>query len=69
MNHIEYDMLRANRPELKLRSWYMLRPEWRQYVESLTEDQVIARRTGVLLAREYGVGWDDYGRAPGELVK
>lgn len=64
MNHIEYDLLRKNRPELGLRAWYALPNHWKVYAEGLTPDELVARRTGVLLAREYGIGYDDYTKIP-----
>lgn len=69
MTRIEYDLIRHQRPELGLRPWLILPLHWQRYALKLTPEQLIARRTGVLLAREYGEGRDDYTRTPEGLTK
>ncbi len=53
MTRIEYDLVRAERPELRLPRFEFLRLPWRESLETLSANRLIARRTAVLLAREH----------------
>jgi hypothetical protein len=49
MTRIEYDILRANRPELKLWHWSQLLNRGRCGIEAMSRDEMISRRTYELL--------------------
>lgn len=49
-----YERIRASRPDLSLPSWRDLRRTDKKRARHLNPDQLIARRTGKLLAREPG---------------
>lgn len=64
MTRIEYELLREDRPELQLVNWYAMPSYWQDYVRTLDREQLIARRTGVLLGREYGYYRDSFDLHP-----
>jgi hypothetical protein len=55
MSRIEYDLLRAERPDLRLPEYQLLYDDSREKVEISTRDQVISARFGQLLRRDPGV--------------
>lgn len=59
MSRVEYDLVVAERPELKLLNWNQLPVYWKNHIQGISREELIASRTGRLLARDVGV-FDDY---------
>lgn len=55
MTRIEYELLREDRPDLRLPAYMLLCPDDRVAVHQSTRERLIVRRAYMLLSREPGV--------------
>lgn len=54
MSRIEYDLLVADRPDLKLPNWLQLDPQWRHdTLTKMTVEELTAARAAVLLTTDF----------------
>lgn len=64
MSPSEYESIRRDRPELNLPSYWDMPLPWKHLVNEISSSRLIARRTGVLLARDFGFAWDSFDQHP-----
>lgn len=53
MTRLEYDLLRDQEPQLRLPRWEFLQHQFQSLVGNLKRDELVARRTAVLLGRDW----------------